>query len=368
MLVCHLSDGSLAGDYFRCIVDGLNRAGEQVLLVDIGTRPPPSWLDEYPNASYAALGASQKLGYITAAFKLTKLVRARRVDILQTHLYYPGLIGAIARKLARRVVLVLMRHHTSVVRMLGSGLHTATDKWMAEQADHVLTVSEAARRYMRDVDGIRRHIEVVHIGLDLDRFTPDNAGRTRVRSEIGFSDNDLVIGYVGNILPGKGHIELIEAFRQVLDVIPQARLLIVGRGLPADVKTAAASLPVGAVTFLGWRDDTAACYNAMDIFVQPSLSEAFSQVLLEAMATGLPTIATDVGGAAEVIDDGSTGLLISPGSPEEISDAIRRLGSDEGLRRELAEAGRNTVRERFPASKMVERHLELYHQWMERNR
>ena len=365
MHVCHLCDSSVEGDYFRNITAGLTRNGVRVTLVELGYGSPPTWMAEFPNTKYFSLRAPGKIHYALAVGRLSRLLRNEEIDILHTHLFYSGLIGVFAKRLHRKSIFALMRHHTGVVRMLGSRFHVAADKWMAKKADHVMTVSRAARAYMLDVDGIRRDdIEVVYLGFDFENLSPNEEYRIRVRREFGFDANDFVVGYVGNFAPGKGHIQLVEAFAKIISQIPNARLFFIGRGMLPEVEIAAAKLPVGKVIFTGWRNDISACLNAMDIFVQPSLSEAFSQVLIEAMGVGLPVIATDVGGAREVIEDGVNGILIEPHDTNAIRQAVLRLHNDRELLEHLSEAGSKSVRERFTAKHMVERQFELYEQWL----
>ncbi len=365
MHVCHLCDTSVEGDYFKNITAGLTKNGVRVTLVELGPSSPPSWMTEFPDTAYFSLNARKKLDYPFGARRLARLLKRENVDILQTHLFYSGIIGVFAKRLHRKTIFALMRHHTSVVQMLGSRLHVAADKWMAEKADHVMTVSQAARVYMTEIDGIGRDdIDVVYLGFDFKKLSPSVDERARVRQEFGFDADDLMIGYVGNFAPGKGHLQLIEAFAKIVAEIPNARLFFVGRGMLPEVESAAAKL-AGKIVFAGWRTDVAACLNAMDLFIQPSLSEAFSQVLIEAMGVGLPVIATDVGGAKEVIEDGVNGILIAPGDTDQIYRETLKLYRDETLRHAIAAAGMSNVRERFTADKMVERHLELYTRWIE---
>jgi glycosyltransferase involved in cell wall biosynthesis len=138
----------------------------------------------------------------------------------------------------------------------------------------------------------------------------------------------------------------------------------VGRGSLAAVENAAAKFPTDKIIFAGWRSDIPACLNAMDMFVQPSLSEAFSQVLIEAMGTGLPVIATNVGGASEVIDAGINGILIEPNSPDAIYAEVCGLYRDAPYTVGIANAGMLSVRERFTVDQMIERQFGLYQSWM----
>jgi glycosyltransferase involved in cell wall biosynthesis len=367
MHVCHICDSSVEGDYFRNIAAGLTRKDVRVSLVELGPGKPPTWLTEVPGASYRSLNAARKWQYPLAARRLVRFLKDEGVDILHTHLFYSALIGVLTKRLGSRSVVVLMRHHTSVVRMLGSRFHVLADRWMAEKADHVLTVSNAAKTYMLNVDGISRDIEVVHLGFDYERLSPNIEERSRVRREFGFVDEDLVVGYVANFARGKGHTQLIAAFEKIAAEIPNARLVFAGRGENADVNEAVARFPSGKIIFAGWQNDIPAFLNAMDIFVQPSLSEAFSQVIMEAMGVGLPVIATNVGGASEVIDSGVNGVLIAPDDVAAIADEVIRLGRDPELRWKLGVAGRKTVTQKFTAEQMVERQFRLYKNWLGQN-
>jgi len=358
-----MCDGSVACDYFRNISAGLTRNGVDVLLVELGSGIPPRWVADLPNVRYLSLNASGRLQYPPAAKRLGEILRTEKIDILHTHLFYSGLIGVYAKKHSPETRIAIMRHHTSVVRMQGNRLYVAIDRWMAKKADHVMTVSNAAAAYMRDVDGIRREdIDVVHLGFDFEKFSRTEEDRHRFRAEFGIADDAIVIGYVANFAKGKGHIQLIEAFERFAAKVPNARLLFAGRGDDRAVRAAAKGSE--RVIFAGWRDDVPACLSAMDIFVQPSLSEAFSQVLIEAMAARLPVIATDVGGAREVIESGVNGIIIKPNDPAAIERELVRLHEDNDLRREISERGARDVRKRFSADIMVERHLELYTKWV----
>jgi len=360
MHVCHFCDTSLEGDYFRNIALGLTKRGVRVSLVELGPGSPPKWLPEIENVSYVSLEASGKLSYPFAVGRLARYLKDESVDILQTHLFYSGLIAVLAKRRAPDTIVAMMRHHTSVVRMMGSRFHIAADKWMAEKADRLMTVSKAARDYMRDVDGIRREIDMVYLGFDFDRLAPNAEARARIRSELGIRDDEFIIGYVGNFATGKGHRQLIDAFEKIVKDVPNARLFLAGRDMRPDIAAYASD----KIIFAGWRDDIPACLNAMDLFVQPSLSEAFSQVLIEAMGAGLPVIATDVGGAREVIENGVNGILIDPDDSEAIYRKAVWLYNDPESRNEMARKGMRSVHERFTAEQMIEHQMSLYKTWM----
>lgn len=368
MHVCHFCDSSLAGDYFRNITVGLTNRGVRVSLVELGPGSPAQWLGDVPGVSYMSLDAGSKLSYPSAVAKLALYLRDENVDVLHTHLFYAGLLGVLAGRRAPGTIVAVMRHHTSVVRLLGSWLHVAADKWTAERANHLMTVSQAAREYMQQVDGIKREIDVVHLGFDFERLAPNAESRVKVRREFGFAEDEFVIGYVGNLATGKGHRQLIDAFASIVGEIPKARLFLAGRGVTLDIGATATNLTKDKIIFAGWRDDIPACLNAMDLFVQPSLSEAFSQVLIEAMGVGLPVIATDVGGAGEVIEGRVNGILIEPDDPEAIHREVVEFFKNPEYRYEMARKGMRSVHARFTAEQMIERQMSLYEKWIEEER
>lgn len=363
--VCHICDSSLEGDYFRNMTLGLVERGFTISLIQLSPGHEPTWLRGLDGVKFLSLGASSLPQYAFAVRRLARLLEKENVEILHTHLFYSGLIGVLSKKLRKKTLVALMRHHTGVVRMLGSAFHIKADRWMAERADRVLTVSNAARDYMRDVDGITREIDVVHLGFDFERLSPNDDQRQCVRAEFGFDDDDIVIGYVANFAKGKGHVQLIEAFAEILNKVPTAKLILAGRGDFREATQAAAKIEPGKIVFAGWRSDISACLNSMDIFVQPSLSEAFSQVIMEALGVGLPVIATKVGGVAEVIENGVNGVLIEPGDASRIAHEVIRLAHDAKLRRRMGKAGREKVAESFTAEQMVERQAALYKNWLQ---
>ena len=189
-----------------------------------------------------------------------------------------------------------------------------------------------------------RKIAVVPNGLDLALFEPRAARRPPRRVIV-----------VANLRPEKGHDVLIDAAAAVLRRFPDARFEIVGGGPSHDALVARTrDRSVGhAFSFLGHRDDVPARLAASDIFVLPSRSEAFPNGVLEAMAAGLPVVATTVGGILEVVDQGQTGLLVAPDDPAALADRITRLMTDPALAARLGAAARAHVEARYSFDRMV---------------
>jgi glycosyltransferase involved in cell wall biosynthesis len=195
---------------------------------------------------------------------------------------------------------------------------------------------------------------VIYNGIDLPR--PSGAVRTRIRHGLGIRDHEFLIGCAGRCTPQKGFDLAIEAFAQLAAAAPQARLLIAGDGpdLEAYRKQAQSSGIGGRILFTGFRSDLPDLLQALDLFWLTSRSEGMPNVLLEAMAAGIPAVAFDVAGTRELIDNERDGLIVARGDLRGLSDATRRLMLDNGRRKTMAAAVREKVGEKFNIDSMVE--------------
>lgn len=167
---------------------------------------------------------------------------------------------------------------------------------------------------------------------------------------------------VASLSRKKGHSFLMRAFSGVQASHPGARLVLVGEGpLRAELESEAARLGIaGQVAFAGRRSDARAVIAAADLLVLSSLEEGMPNVLIEAMAAGVPQVATAVGGTPETVEEGGTGFLVPPGDPVMMCERIRRLLGDDGLRRRMGRRSRALFLERFGVARMARRHEELY--------
>jgi glycosyltransferase involved in cell wall biosynthesis len=195
-----------------------------------------------------------------------------------------------------------------------------------------------------------------------------------VRKEFDFKARHRVVGFIGRIVREKGIEELIEAMAYVTSREPQARLLIVGDTLASDGDTEAkevvkkAILKYGLqdkVRFAGLRDDVPRLLTALDIFVLPSWREGMPRSIIEAMATGLPVVATDIRGCREEVVHGDTGLLVPPKDPRELGEAILSLVCDDSLARKMGKRGREVALDWFDEDAVIERQIEAYYRLIE---
>ena len=204
---------------------------------------------------------------------------------------------------------------------------------------------------------------LIYNGIDPTQFT-SNVSRAGMRASLGLAENDLVFVIVANLIPYKGHMDLVEALAMASPSMPlQWKLLIVGRddGVGPALRRRAAELGIeDRLLFLGSRSDVADLLSASDIGLLTSHEEGFSNAIVEGMFAGLPMIVTDVGGNGEAVVQGATGLVVPSHAPQELSDAIVRLAGDPDMRARYGQAGRQRAETVFTLDACVTRYERLY--------
>jgi glycosyltransferase involved in cell wall biosynthesis len=366
MKVLHLcSTTTLDTHYFRLLGSGLASAGAEILIGTLGPATRPAAWDGGAGPRTFSLGLPSRWTLPLAALRLFRLLRRERPDIVQTHLFDAALVGYAGARLAG-IPVVVTRHHTDEVAVVGGRHYRFLDRYVSRRADHVIGLSETVRRYAVQCDGVPGdRASAVRQGFDFAALSPKAEAVLRTREEFGLADR-FVIGCVARFFPNKGHRYLVEAFARFAEGIPSAHLLLVGGGDESPVRADVLQRGLGKrVTFTGPRRDVPALMGTLDVLVHPSLSEAFCQVIIEAMAARVPVIATDVGSAREVIEDGRSGYLVPARDPGAIEGVLRRLHAAPGERAEVGRRGRESVSGRFTVPHMVADQLALYRKLME---
>jgi len=228
-------------------------------------------------------------------------------------------------------------------------------------ADRVIAVSHQLKDFHTKRTGFPAHrVSVIHNGVDGRRYYPDAETRASVRRELGVRPGQFCIGSVGNLSPVKDHMTLLRA----VESLPgDWRLFIVGKGPQlSNLQAFKDSRPTwkDRVSFLGGSDRVTQLLNALDVYVLPSISEGIANSLLEAMATGLPVVATASGGNPEVVVDGVSGTLFPVGDSACLSDQLSALRASEELRLALGRRALQRVRESFSIESMVRSYGEMY--------
>lgn len=227
----------------------------------------------------------------------------------------------------------------------------------------IVFVSEPLRRAFLDNVPLRRDLTVViPNGINAERF--ESSYGAEFRAEFGIEPSDFVVGTVANPGPAKGFDVLLDAAAILKAKSSGYRFVVVGDlsfGRGAELLEARAARGLtDDVVMTGFRSDVHSAYAAFDVYALTSRSEGFSLSLVEAMAAGLPVVATRCGGPEQILEDGVTGLLVENGSSEAIASSIERLRASAGERRRLGEAARTSVRERFTLDAQIRAYEELY--------
>lgn len=299
---------------------------------------------------------------------MRRLLRTRKFDLVDAHGSQDLWTVAAATALtADPPAFVFTRHNTKRV-----GDNLANRYLLRRRIDHLILASgsvlERYRPFLERGDLSPDRISVVHSSYREDRFHPGVDG-TEIRKELGAEKGDLLVGVVGRLVPDKGGIYFLKAVSTLAPQFPSARFLFVGTGTEEERlrhETAALRLE-DRIRFLGFRDDIPALTAALDLSVLPSVDcDASSAVLKEAMAVGRPVVATDIGGASEIVEHGRTGLIVPPADPEALARAMAQILDREDSGRAMGEAGARRVRAQFGRDRMAEGTLEAYRRALQR--
>lgn len=315
----------------------------------------------------AALGARRVRSYAlglqhgwqgpATIVRLAQLIRAHRTDVVHGHLIHGSAAATVAARLARVRPAVFTRHYAMATRWYG----TPADR-MLERAAHALTdrifaISEAVRQSLIEEHVNPLRIEVVPNGIDAERV---RAAATSPDARV--QRGRPVLGTVASLQTRKGHADLLRAVAAVRAAGVDVDLVLIGDGpLAPELRRLAADLRIAdLVRFFGYEPAPYAAMAAFDVYVQPSVEEGFGIAVLEAMALGLPVIATRAGGLPEIVEDTRSGRLVSTHDPDEMATAILSLVRDASARRQLGQRGAALVEERFRSSVMAQSYAGAY--------
>lgn len=299
----------------------------------------------------------------TLPFRLARLLRRRRIDVVHTFLLTAGIWGALAGRLARVAAVVGTERNVDHLevkdRPVTIRLYRLATRYLQ---DRVLGNSEAVRRYV--IQALRlpeSKVGVVYNGIDMAAMQPRRV-RQEVRRELGIDDDVPVVLMAARLHPQKNYPLFLDVAEKVRRSQPDVRFVAAGEGpLRSEVDGWIRDRGLGdVVTVLGGRSDVPDLMGMADIVLLTSDWEGFPNTLLEAMTVGRPCVATDVGGNAEVVVSGQCGYLVSPGDPDRLVRHLVALLDDGTMRHVMGEAGRCRVAERFSVERMVAGTLEQY--------
>ncbi len=294
--------------------------------------------------------------------RMSSLLRREDFDIVHVHGSQDSWVTATVRALTGRPrCLVMTRHNTKRVRTGPPNRYL-----YGKLIDHLIIVDESVRKryetFLADGTIDPSRISVVPSAYRQDLFHEGVDG-TVVRRELAIPDDAVVIGVAGRLVRDKGHAFLLKAASMMLKRVPRLVLVFAGAGPnESAVKEEARALGLAdRVKFLGFRDDIPRVEAAFDIAVLPSVGcDASSASIKEAMALGKPVVSSDIGGARGIIHDGVTGIIVTPGRPDELAGALNRLIDDPAAARAMGQEACRQVSSRYSPTRLVEGTLEAY--------
>ncbi len=306
--------------------------------------------------------------YQIGKFKeLVTYLRDGKFDIINTNLIRADIIGRKAARKAGVPIIMTTEHgiHTwcvkgKIIEALVKKIYLQTTRY----TDRIVAVSDYVKRSLLEAGVPPEKIERIYNGVNLERFVPVTPDEKREFVKY-LTDRDIkhLIGGVGHLVTLKGHQYLIKSIPQILGKHPDSLIIIVGEG-PLHQHLIKEVNKMGLqekVRFLGRMSTiTPRLISALDVLVQPSLTESFGLVVVEAFACGVPVVATDVGGLPEIVQDGENGFLVAPRHPAAIADKVTWLLDHYDEARKMGERGREYVSRRFDIKVAAQKYHDLY--------
>ena len=299
-------------------------------------------------------------------FKLLRIVKNYKPDVIQTWMYHSDLIGGLVGKILKIPVIWNIRHSN-----LKPKYNKKTTIWTAKICakfsktlpEKIICCSYASKNVHSKLGYDKNKMVVIPNGFDLDIFFPDRKGREKIRKELGIDEKTIVVGFFARFDPLKDHKNFFEAAKIVHKVYPDVHFLLCGDGINWENKKLREWIKKSGVEkithLLGRQDDMKNIYNSIDVFCSSSFSEGFPNVIGEAMACGVPCVVTDVGDSAIIVKD--TGFVVPPKKPQALAKAIIKvieMGKEK--RRELGKKARDRIRQNFLIEKVAKRYENLY--------
>ncbi len=354
--IVHVLSSYGVGGQERVALDlaiGQRARGHRVSVISIAPPPDGAMADEFRAAGIAVDRVAKRAGLDPSLVpRLALAFRKLSATIVHTHNPQPLIYGAPAARLAGARAI-----HTKHGKNPGTRGQLALRQLAARLVDAFVAVSEPTAeqaRAQRDVSPAKLH--VIPNGIRLDRYAPDPAARTAARAELGLGDA-WVIGTVGRIDDNKNHVMLVRAFARLPGT---PKLVIIGDGpARAALEAEAARHAPGRILLTGRRMDVPTLVHAFDVFALSSILEGLPLVVPEAMAAGLPIVTTAVGGLPDVIEEGTTGLLV-PVDEHAMATALATLATDRALAKRLGANARQVALGRYSSERMVDAYLALY--------
>ncbi|PHR94618.1 MAG: glycosyltransferase [Blastopirellula sp.] len=315
------------------------------------------------DAGFTVEVIGRKPGFdMRCVWNLSRMFKKYDVKAIHAHQYGPFLYSAIARRLSGSPPILFLEHGRAYPDYRRPK-RVFANRFLLCKKDRVAAVGEDVRQALISYEGISGdRVEVVYNGIDLSAYDSQRKLRNEVRQELQYDDDDQIVIQVARLNHLKDHVTAIRAIGKLSQEFPKLKLLLAGDGEERhSLEQLINELNLeDKVQLLGSRNDVPRLLQAADMFLLSSISEGIPLTLIEAMASGLPCVSTDVGGTSEVIDHEKNGLLAEKGNPDDIADKLSMLLTDKMRAKQMAEAGYAQAHQRFSDLKMHQRYNQIY--------
>ena len=354
-ITTHLNTGGITS-YLSTLSKGLIKRGHCIHIASSGGNMEKYFLSDRVKLVDLNIRTKSELNprIYLALRPLKQYIEENNIDIVHAQTRITQVMGTLLKKTTRRPF-VSTCHGFFKTRL--------SRKYLPCWGDAVIAISSPVEHHLLDDFGVpQQKIHLIESGIDLDEFTPVDEkmkAQHRDRFDLG---NEPIIGMIARLSDVKGPDILIEAMKSVLEHIPNAKLLLVGEGrMEGALRMLVRRLELMEhVQFFSVVSKTQEMLPLFDIFAMPSRQEGLGLSIMEAQASGLPVIASRVGGIPSLIEDGKTGILVEPENPDGLAEAIIKLFNDKDRLGIIGAAGREFIRSHYSANQMVDKTVELY--------
>ena len=307
-----------------------------------------------------------KISWLSNPFnilRLTSLIRRNKYNLIHTQASFDLWLLVPALKMLQSSIPLLLTKHVGSFIVKKDFLH----KWVYKRLTCALAISKSIQNNLIDTCPLpESKVLLLHNGIDINRFNPENINHHIVRKEFKIDDTEILIGMVGRFSPGKGHEEFLFAAKELNKKYSLLKFTIVGEPSRGEndysdtIKKLASDYQLNNLIFTGYRSDMPEILSAFDIFVFPSHAESFGLALAEALAMGKPSVCSNAEGILDIAIDNETSLLFENKNSEDLLSKISLLIDSLELRKRFSTASRKRAVEHFDLEKLTDRVVEIY--------
>ena len=341
---------SLEGDDFHFIIGGFSGGQQQT----------NEYTQEAKKRGLETVIIKENRSFdINVVRQILSIIKNYEIDIIHTHDFRSDLFGILCSKISKRPVIATV--HGWIANDRKGRIYTWLDKLILRLCNHIISVSRRTAKIVTDSGISSDKVIVINNALRIENYICNKSDKS-IRSELGVSEDAILIANIGRLSPEKGQLEFLKAGTELLKKYKEVKLLLVGIG--ADQKMLEEYVSSqgikGEVFFLGFRKDMVNIYNNINLVVQSSYTEGMPNVILESMLMQVPVIATNVGGTSEIIEHGKTGILIEAGDIDKLAESMQDFISQRDFYESIVSEGEMVIKNHFSHDQRVKKLSDLY--------